>query len=108
MEGELLKLKLISKTDIKNQSKKRQSRTEKYFTTAPRTCWGWMFMMWVTCTIKWRWAVCGRLSQAFTLREEGFGIRLENNVVIQKKGVFDFDANHPVDADEIEDIMNSK
>jgi Xaa-Pro aminopeptidase len=41
------------------------------------------------------------------IREEGFGIRLENNVVIQKKGVFDLMRNIPIEADEIEELMNS-
>jgi Xaa-Pro aminopeptidase len=42
------------------------------------------------------------------IQEEGFGIRLENNVVIQKNGVLDLMKNIPVEADEIEDLMNSK
>ena len=42
------------------------------------------------------------------IKEEGFGIRLENNVVIGKKGVRDLMKNIPLDAEEIEDLMNSK
>jgi Xaa-Pro aminopeptidase len=42
------------------------------------------------------------------IKEEGFGIRLENNVVIEKKGVRDLMKNIPLDAEEIEDLMNSK
>jgi Xaa-Pro aminopeptidase len=39
---------------------------------------------------------------------EGFGIRLEDDVVIQKKGEpFNLMRNIPIEADEIEDIMNS-
>jgi Xaa-Pro aminopeptidase len=41
------------------------------------------------------------------IREEGFGIRLENNVVIQKKGILDLMANVPIEAEEIEDLMNA-
>jgi len=39
------------------------------------------------------------------IREEGIGIRLENNVVIGKDGNFDLMANIPIDADEIENLM---
>jgi Xaa-Pro aminopeptidase len=40
--------------------------------------------------------------------DEGFGIRLEDDVVIQKKGEpFNLMRNIPIEADEIEEIMNS-
>lgn len=40
--------------------------------------------------------------------EEGFGIRLEDDVVIQQKGApFNLMGNIPIEAEEIEDIMNS-
>jgi len=39
--------------------------------------------------------------------EEGFGIRLEDDVVIQKEGEpFNLMSNIPIDAEEIEDLMN--
>ena len=42
------------------------------------------------------------------IKKEGFGIRLENNVVIRKNGVDDLMKNIPIEADEIEEIMNTK
>lgn len=39
--------------------------------------------------------------------EEGFGIRLENNILITKNGNIDLMADIPLEAEEIEDIMNS-
>jgi Xaa-Pro aminopeptidase len=42
------------------------------------------------------------------IKEEGFGVRLENNVVIRKNGVEDLMKNIPVEVEEIEEIMNSK
>ncbi len=39
--------------------------------------------------------------------EEGLGIRLENNILITKDGNVDLMADIPVEADEIESIMNS-
>lgn len=42
------------------------------------------------------------------IREEGFGIRLENNIVITDDGNINLFNNIPIEADEIEDLMNSK
>lgn len=39
------------------------------------------------------------------IAEEGFGIRLENNVVIQKDKNFDLMRNIPIEAEEIEELM---
>lgn len=40
--------------------------------------------------------------------EEGFGIRLEDNVVIQETGKpFNLMRNIPVEIEEIEDLMNA-
>jgi Xaa-Pro aminopeptidase len=42
------------------------------------------------------------------LPDEGFGIRLEDDVVIQKEGEpFNLMRNIPIEVDEIEDLMNS-
>jgi Xaa-Pro aminopeptidase len=41
------------------------------------------------------------------IREEGLGIRLENNFVITETGNIDLMANIPMAAEEIEDLMNS-
>jgi len=38
--------------------------------------------------------------------DEGLGIRIENDVVIQDDGVFDLMQNIPIEAEEIEDLMN--
>jgi Xaa-Pro aminopeptidase len=42
------------------------------------------------------------------IREEGIGIRLENNVVIGASGNIDLMKNIPIEAEEIEDLMNAK
>ena len=40
--------------------------------------------------------------------DEGFGIRLEDDVVIQDNGTpFNLMQNIPIEADEIEELMNS-
>jgi Xaa-Pro aminopeptidase len=40
--------------------------------------------------------------------EEGMGIRLEDDEVITKDGTFNLMRNIPLEAEEIEDLMNSK
>ncbi|HSI77623.1 MAG TPA: aminopeptidase P N-terminal domain-containing protein [Lunatimonas sp.] len=40
--------------------------------------------------------------------EEGIGIRLENNIVIQENGFLDLMGHIPIDPDEIEELMNNK
>jgi Xaa-Pro aminopeptidase len=43
---------------------------------------------------------------AIYIQEEGFGIRLENTLVITDAGQVDLMADIPIEADEIEDLMN--
>ena len=43
---------------------------------------------------------------AIYIQEEGFGIRLENTVAITENGVVDLMADIPIEADEIESLMN--
>lgn len=42
------------------------------------------------------------------IREEGLGIRLENNILITEDGNIDLMANIPIEADEIEALMSGK
>ena len=41
------------------------------------------------------------------IREEGLGIRLENDILITKEGNIDLMADIPIEAEDIEEIMNS-
>ncbi len=41
------------------------------------------------------------------IREEGLGIRLENNILITENGNIDLMATIPIEAEEIEELMNS-
>lgn len=42
------------------------------------------------------------------IREEGLGVRLENDVLIGKKSNIDLMGNIPIEADHIEELMNSR
>lgn len=39
------------------------------------------------------------------IREEGLGIRLENDILVTKKGPVDLMKNIPIEAEEIESLM---
>ena len=41
------------------------------------------------------------------IREENLGVRLENNIVITEHGITDLMANIPIEAEQIEDLMNA-
>ena len=45
---------------------------------------------------------------AIYIKDEGFGIRLENNILVTEKGPVDLMADIPIEADEIEALMNAK
>jgi Xaa-Pro aminopeptidase len=42
------------------------------------------------------------------IREENLGIRLENDILLTKNGNIDLMKNIPIEADEIEELMNKK
>jgi Xaa-Pro aminopeptidase len=42
------------------------------------------------------------------ISDEGFGVRLENNIVVTGSGPVDLMADVPVEADEIEELMNGR
>ena len=45
---------------------------------------------------------------AIYIQQEGFGVRIENTVVVTESGQVDFMANIPVEVDEIEALMNRR
>jgi len=107
MQSELLGLKLISKRDIHKQ-KPGQEAFRKYYYHGTSHMLGLdvhdLGNMHEKMAVGSVWTV----EPGIYIKEEGFGVRLENNVVIRKSGVEDLMKNIPVEAEEIEEIMNSK
>ena len=107
MERELVDLKLISIDDIKNQDPKWPAY-KKYFMH------GTSHYIGLDTHDVGSWSDPMRENMVFTVEpgiyipEENLGIRLEDDVVVQANGEpFNLMRNIPIEADEIEDLMNS-
>ncbi|MBL0745179.1 aminopeptidase P family protein [Chryseolinea lacunae] len=107
MEAELIGLKLLDKKEVKNQSADKPLYA-KYFMHGTGHQLGLdvhdVGNMYHPMQVGQVWTV----EPGIYIREEGLGIRIENNVVIQKNGVHDLMKNIPVEVEEIEDLMNGK
>jgi Xaa-Pro aminopeptidase len=105
-ESELINLKLISKEDVKSQDKNRPLFM-KYFMHGTGHQLGLdvhdVGSMYHTMRVGQVWTV----EPGIYIKEEGLGVRIENNVVIQENGVLDLMKNIPEEVDHIESIMNS-
>ena len=107
MEKELLGLKLIDKTDIKKQDPAWPA-FKKYFMH------GTSHFLGLDTHDVGLWTEPLKAGMVFTVEpgiyipEENLGIRLEDNVVVQKKGSpFNLMRNIPIEADHIEELMHA-
>lgn len=107
MEAELLKLKLIDQTDIKNQNPEWPAY-KKYFMHGTSH-----FIGLDTHDVGFFQKPI-QAGMAFTcepgiyIPEEGLGIRLEDNLIIQEKGpALNLMKDIPLEANEIEELMNA-
>lgn len=105
-ESELVKLKLIDKTDLKNQDKEKPLFI-KYFMHGTGHQLGLdvhdVGSMYHKMQVGQVWTV----EPGIYIPEEKIGVRIENNVVIQKNGLLDLMKDIPVEAEDIEERMNS-
>lgn len=106
-EAELINLKLIDKTDVKNQNPAKPLFM-KYFMHGTGHHLGLDVHDTGNMYSKMQAGMVWTVEPGIYIKDEGLGVRLENNVVIEKNGVRDLMKNIPVEADEIEDLMNSK
>ncbi|MFN5879956.1 MAG: M24 family metallopeptidase, partial [Flavobacteriales bacterium] len=107
MEDQLLQLGLIDRTDIKNQ-KAEWPAYKKYFMH------GTSHFLGLDTHDVGIWFEPIKEGMVFTcepgiyIPEEGLGIRLEDDLVVQKTGApFNLMKNIPLEADEIESLMNA-
>ena len=107
MTSELLGLGLIDKADVQNEDPNWPAY-KKYFMHGTSHHMGLdthdYGLLWEPMTANMVFTV----EPGIYIPEEGFGIRLEDDVVIQENGEpFNLMRNIPIEAEEIEDIMNS-
>lgn len=105
MERELLQLRLISETDIKNQDPENPA-LRKYFYHGTSHMLGLdvhdLGNMHDNIQVGSVWTI----EPGIYIKEEGFGVRLENNVWVGEKENVDLMKNIPIEAAEIEELMN--
>ena len=107
MEGELLQLGLLDKTDIKNQDTQKPAY-KKYFMHGTSHHLGLDVHDYGHMYRRFEPGMVFTVEPGIYIREEGLGIRLENNVVIREGGIEDLMAGIPIEADEIESLMHAK
>ncbi|RZK59921.1 MAG: aminopeptidase P family protein [Pedobacter sp.] len=106
MTEQLIKLKLISSTDVKNQSSSYPAY-KKYFMHGTSHHLGidvHDFAGRYTPFAEGNILTC---EPGIYIPEEGFAVRLENDILITKDGNYDLMGHIPIIAEEIEEIMNA-
>jgi Xaa-Pro aminopeptidase len=106
MTSELIGLKLISKADVKNENPDWPAY-KKYFMHGTSHHMGLDTHDYGILTEPMQANMVFTVEPGIYIPDEGFGIRIEDDVVIQKKGEpFNLMKNIPIEAEEIENLMN--
>jgi Xaa-Pro aminopeptidase len=105
VEKELVDLRLLKLSDIKKQNPDEPA-FRKYFMHGVGHPLGLDVhdLAPATGPIQAGWVLT--VEPGIYIREEGFAVRLENNILIQEGGNVDLMADIPIEADEIEALMN--
>ena len=106
MEAELIGLGLLDKTDVKNQDPSNPAY-RKYFMHGTSHHLGLDVHDVGNIYQPMQEGMVFTVEPGIYIREESLGIRIENDVVITKDGIHDLMRNIPIEAEEIEDLMNS-
>jgi Xaa-Pro aminopeptidase len=106
MQSELIGLGLIDQTDIKNQDPGWPAY-KKYFMHGTSHHLGLDVHDVGTMHNPITQGMVFTVEPGIYIPAEGIGIRLENNSVIQENGYFDLMRNIPIEAEEIEELMNA-
>ena len=106
MTSELLKLGLLDKADVQNEDKKSPAY-KKYFMHGTSHHLGLDTHDYGLLNEPMQANMVFTVEPGIYIPEEGFGIRLEDDVVVQEKGApFNLMGNIPIEVDEIENLMN--
>ena len=106
MESELIGLGLLDKTDVANQEKGRPLY-KKYFMHGTSHHMGLDVHDIENRNTPFAEGMVLTVEPGIYIQEENLGIRLENDVLITKDGQHDLMRNIPLEAEEIEDLMNA-
>ena len=107
MTSELLKLGLLSKNDIQNQTKENPA-FKKYFTHGVSHHLGLDTHDYGDLSRPIEKNMVFTVEPGIYVQEENFGIRLEDDVVVQENtDPINLMKNIPIEIEEIEDLMNS-
>src|ERR1700712_3666315 len=106
MTGELIGLKLLDKHDVEKQDPK-MPLYKKYFMHGTSHHLGLDVHDFASRYKPFEAGNILTCEPGIYIAQEGLGIRLENNILITKDSNIDLMADIPVEAEEIEDIMNA-
>jgi Xaa-Pro aminopeptidase len=106
MTGELIGLGLLDKHDVEKQDPKAPLY-KKYFMHGTSHHLGLDVHDYASRYKAFEVGNILTCEPGIYIPEEGLGIRIENNILITEGGNIDLMADIPVEADHIEDIMNS-
>jgi len=108
MTSELLNLGLLDKHDIQNQTKSNPA-FKKYFTHGTSHHLGLDTHDYGDINLPVQANNVFTVEPGIYIKKEGFGIRLEDDVVVQKSGdPINLMNNIPIEIEEIESLMNLK
>lgn len=105
MEEEMIKLKLLKAADIKKQDPKNPLY-KKYFMHGTSHFMGLDVHDVGSMLIPFEAGMVFTCEPGIYIPEEKLGIRIENDILITNNGNVDLMANIPIEADEIEELMN--
>ncbi len=105
MEEELIKLKLLKLSDVRKQDK-TFPLYKKYFMHGTSHYLGLDVHDYGDRYRKFEAGMVFTCEPGIYIRKERLGIRLENDILITKNGNVDLMKNIPIEAEEIEELMN--
>ncbi|MDI9879782.1 aminopeptidase P family protein [Flectobacillus longus] len=106
IESELIGLGLFDKTDVKNQNPE-SPLFKKYFMHGTSHHLGLdVHDVWSRYR-RFEAGMVFTIEPGIYIQEEGLGVRLENNILVTEDGNLDLMGSIPMEADEIESLMNA-